>query len=772
MLHDNTKSRSLDIEEYKIKYDNVKRNLGENHPHTLTYLYNLAIICETNGHFEDAIDAYKDCYRKMQLRSKENDNEIQNILNSLGILYCKMGDYKKAIQYHKECYKKRKKVLGDNNILTLKSLNNIAIVYEECGDYQKALDLHQKCYDIRKELLNEIQNDILNSLNNLAIVHGKLRHYSIENNLLKKCYELRKTKSSKNDIKTLNTLNNLSISFGHLENYHEALNIAQYCYDKMKKIDEMDPMTLGCLNNLAICHKNLGDYNIALKLHKECYRKRVRILGEEHYDSLNSILNLSDLFYILKKYDETYYHLKKYFKSFNTFLNNISIIKDNKTLKIFLDSFIHAYDLLTKLIFQNNDIISAKLQKKDYDILLKYKSIIYDIEYAKTSNIHIDGNLLNNISTHNIQSRLNNNELLLSYHQLDDNHYGLMLISIYSIEIVFINVRDANFKNLVEPVKSHLHNINKILIFPDQNLYEVSLDKYFPDKKVSYILTLQQLVNSNQYEIHSNDSNVAFVYPDFSLNMDDGISKNRSHQGVLIGSLIESLYLKQCFGDKINIYEKNSANKYNFKLVDSPHLLHVSTHSGYKNSNTDDPMNDYVLYLAGSNLNQNDETYGAGYITSNEIRNMNLVGTELVVLSACSTGKGVPLQSEGIYGLRRAFELAGAKNIMVTLENVDDYNTAIFMKVFYRELKKSHKIFESFANTKRYLEKYGIQEMKELLIDLEKIKDKLNDNLYYLAVHKNIEQKINDSEERGYLIKGNMQKEEWDEYIMQGLIRE
>lgn len=85
-----------------------------------------------------------------------------------------------------------------------------------------------------------------------------------------------------------------------------------------------------------------------------------------------------------------------------------------------------------------------------------------------------------------------------------------------------------------------------------------------------------------------------------------------------------------------------------------------------------------------------------GVLLASEVTNLNLFGTKLLVLSACETGLG-DLSVEGVFGLQRAFKLAGVETIVMSLWEVDDAATALMMEHFYKNLMAGKSKRESFT---------------------------------------------------------------------------
>ncbi len=105
-----------------------------------------------------------------------------------------------------------------------------------------------------------------------------------------------------------------------------------------------------------------------------------------------------------------------------------------------------------------------------------------------------------------------------------------------------------------------------------------------------------------------------------------------------------------------------------------------------------DPLLRSGLLLAGASA-LTDSTVGAAQpppdstlATALELAGLNLWGTQLVVLSACDTGRGDVRLGQGVYGLRHAFIVAGAETVVMSLWKVDDEATSMLMEAYYRHL--------------------------------------------------------------------------------------
>jgi CHAT domain-containing protein/Tfp pilus assembly protein PilF len=192
----------------------------------------------------------------------------------------------------------------------------------------------------------------------------------------------------------------------------------------------------------------------------------------------------------------------------------------------------------------------------------------------------------------------------------------------------------------------------------------------------------------------------------------------RGDEGIteLPGTQKEIGEISKIFGNKPKVYLEHQASEDVAKDVNNPPILHIATHGYFlEDEETAGRMNtQYVtnpllksgLILAGAeNFLLDGVPVNAagddGVLTAYEAMNLKLDKTQLVVLSACETGLGEVRNGEGVYGLQRAFKLAGAKSIVMSLWSVDDDATQELMTTFYSELLKTGDQHEAFRKAQQ-----------------------------------------------------------------------
>jgi CHAT domain-containing protein/Tfp pilus assembly protein PilF len=161
------------------------------------------------------------------------------------------------------------------------------------------------------------------------------------------------------------------------------------------------------------------------------------------------------------------------------------------------------------------------------------------------------------------------------------------------------------------------------------------------------------------------------------------------------GTLQEARLIGNLFSDARVLTEK-AATETALKTVNAPRILHIATHGFFlqdapsKNAGgktvIENPLLRSGLALAGANERKSDAG-DDGILTALEASGLNLWGTKLVVLSACDTGLGEVKNGEGVYGLRRAFTLAGTETLLMSLWSVSDAVTRELMANYYKNLR-------------------------------------------------------------------------------------
>lgn len=310
-----------------------------------------------------------------------------------------------------------------------------------------------------------------------------------------------------------------------------------------------------------------------------------------------------------------------------------------------------------------------------------------------------------------------------------------------------------------KPICEHLSPYTKtIYLSPDGIFNKVNLHVLLNPKTNSYVLdtyairllssTRDLLTNYNSSEQINNQAYL-FGFPTYNL---ENTTIKQITDTTKITEQLESTpflnQLKMLPGTRIevnNIYKllkdhgwaakkylAQTAREEKVKNIREPKLLHIATHGFFLSDLEVDekteqkaygihldnikanPLLRSGLHFAGASntisgyanaptdiISALEE--GDGILTAYEVMNMDLDGTDLVVLSACETGLGEIRNGEGVYGLQRAFLVAGAQSIIMSLWRVDDEATQKLMQFFYERWVSGEDKYVAFIQALRTL---------------------------------------------------------------------
>jgi CHAT domain-containing protein len=289
-------------------------------------------------------------------------------------------------------------------------------------------------------------------------------------------------------------------------------------------------------------------------------------------------------------------------------------------------------------------------------------------------------------------------------------------------------------EKIMQPIRALLGDSEQLLISPDGDLNLIPFEALVDEREhylveqyaVTYLTSGRDLLRM-QVEHESQSEPLVMANPSFgdpdapqlaSTPVMAGALKDRRRSvtntremsevyfASLMGTEQEAHSIHNLF-PQARLLTDTQATESALKQASAPRILHLATH-GFFLQDTSDSTNDTQqlstrgisatakienpllrsgLALAGANLHN--QAGDDGILTALEASGLNLWGTKLVALSACDTGLGEVQNGEGVYGLRRAFVLAGAESLVMSLWPVSDSITRELMISYYKGLKQN-----------------------------------------------------------------------------------
>lgn len=635
---------------------------------------NLAFIYQLSGKLTEAEATFVEIKKEFEGATKVNQTktaEYAGLLNQMGLLYIQMGKPDKVEELLKKSKSIYKEQYTEKNISYTKATNDLGNFYRMQLRYEEAEKELNKALDLRETLLGTSHPEYVKTQENLAILYWKINKpeqaYMMYREVMDKTIDFinqyfppmsEAEKTSYWDVTAprFQRFYNFAIEASATMNY-----VVQDFYDynmatKALLLNSTNKVKEAILKskNEALIKEYLGwlDQKEQLArlytLSKEELKQQKINLAELERAANATEKSLSGK---STEFSAGYSTQKTSYKQILGLLNDTEAVVDVIRVRGFAQDFTTDSRYVALILKKGTEMPKLVVMENGADLEKKYAKFYRNAVQQKVQDDYsyeqywskiekeLTGKKLIYISPDGAYNQMNLNTLRRPEEDYVINRYDLVIIG-NSKDLVGLKNRKASV-----PKKNAF-----LLGFPDYESADVSA---LPGTKVEI----------------------------------DGISKILKTSGYQITQVMAK-----------------EATEKSIKAVKAPALVHIATHGYFMQDAGEEggslfgvnverasknPLLRSGLILAGAgkfmggttsaDISSNDN----GVLTAYEAMNLDLEGTSLVILSACETGLGDIKSGEGVYGLQRAFQVAGADALIMSLWKVDDAATQMLMTNFY-----------------------------------------------------------------------------------------
>ncbi|WP_204140408.1 tetratricopeptide repeat protein [Halomicronema sp. CCY15110] len=688
-----------------------REQLGDRHPDVATSLNNLAALYFAQERYGEAEPRYQEALSIFRERLGESHPNVAQILNNLASLYVVQGRYGEAEPLFQSSLSIRREQLGERHPDVTESLNNLAELYRAQGFYGEAEPLYQQSLTIRREQLGDRHPDVATSLNNLAALYQAQGFYG-------------------EAVAAFQA--GLAIEEWHLE-----LNLATLTEAQRQDYAATLSGTTDAATFLALQTPEAKSLGLTTLL-----RRKGRLLGagSSSLQRLQQNLTPAD--------QATLDNLLTVRQQLATLTFNPPPNLPSEQYRVQLAQLETEATDLEKTLAQRSAAFRVESQPVDIEAVrsqIPPDSVL--VEYARYRPFDAQANFGDHFGTPRYAAYLLFPDGRIEVIDLGD---AAEIDAAIDAFVSLLQTRSANFRQaapvlrpdvvegmtrnlrtlIFDPLAPSLQATDHLLISPDSQLNRVPFealptetggDYLVQQYQISYLNSGRDLLRFGVVEPSRNPA-VILADPDYeTIQIAQGrslgdnrrsIDLNQIRFGRLPGTAAEAAVIQPLLPNATVLVE-DEATENALKQVEAPQILHIATHGfflanverpsseaqrgiGIISSDTpfarpttpsvaiENPLLRSGLALAGFNTRQSGSEDGV--LTALEASTLNLSGTQLVVLSACETGLGDIANGEGVYGLRRAFALAGAETQLMSLWQVSDDGTQSLMARYYEKL--------------------------------------------------------------------------------------
>lgn len=706
----------------KLDLNITKNMLGDNAKETARGYINIGFMYNYLGDYTKAIDALN---KSLKVLENQQDEVTIDLYSAIAETYLYI-DKKKGFEYLNKALELSIKIFGVEHLTTARCYANISIENNFLSS-NKRLKYLYKAINIFKSNLGEKHPTTVHLYIMLGNLYFELSDIKQADNYLHKALKINK---------------NISNNNSELFDNYKSLAMLYYIKGEYLKSYKYQQLI----------------YKIFIKNKSNLY---IYLNNKQKEKYIYKYIDIIDYFLLFSyKYKSTIKNDNKINKNIiNQWFNYKGIIIESSNLLTMLEETVNEKTKKNIKNYKELNIALSNLlndKKKDNTKQIKYTEdeiSKLEIKLNESSEKFREFNKLKNISYQDISKTLKEDELYIDFAKTDEYYYIFTLDKLNNITFKQISkydtklleeeikvVREINHKmtlknidknKLDKEVKHHLARIyyrlnqyinfkskKNLIISPDGLLNFLPFEALYNKGKyliesvnISYIPSGRELVRQSRRENKDYAQDiVVFTHPSYNLTdkkeypqnyeLDTkSINRGSKYFKPLKGSLNEAKGIKSLY-PKAKIYQDDDATVENLFKIKSPKILHISTHGGFREDiNSSNPMQQTFLAFVDANLAPQKKNY-KGIATALKLSSLELSNTQLVFLSACETGLGKINQAEGVQGLPKAFIQAGAKNVIMSLWQVNDSSTATLTKYFYKSVKSGKNYKDALREAK------------------------------------------------------------------------
>jgi len=699
-----------------------KSLLGENHPDVASSLLNLGILKMKQGQYKDSKEILHNSLKIFDQVIGEESLESAAVLQVLGGVYSYGKEYEKASEIYSAAFSINSKLLGRDHPTTAANMIGLAYCGMRLGYYEEAEKLNLYALEITTQNYGESHPQNSNIINNLGWLYTLKGEYKKAEIFYKKFLEINEKSFNNLNSNTAMTLNNLG-----------WLYILKGQDSKAKEV-----LKEGFKNSIRLIQKEAPYLPLSKR---SSFVSSFGTFGSSYQYSFSwAIENPEGLEFAL----------------FSR-INRQGILQDIEKRQSKLSSLPGSQKMILEEIKNINQKIAANKSNDSKDLYQLRNSLEKDlyqaipeleintVEVAEIASLLEKDSLLIEFQKY-FPVNINEPRILNEIRNENPKYLAMILKPSGEIEVINLgsaDIIDSKIKNsllatesidpnaeeywrdlsniIISPLEEIIREYKTIIISPDGELNRVAFaalnapksNKLFSEKfELHFVTTGREIIEINKNNKKQNKSSLVIANPKFTLkkkitnkiNEESYFDKNRQKRAIDLNKTDwEELPATEKEGNtiakliKAKLLTKEDATALAVKNNPKPKILHIASHSFFLKDQDKNPLLRSGIVLAGAN-NKFDDAIDNGYLTALEVSRLDWEDTELVVISGCESGLGSIKSGEGVYGLKRAIAVAGARSSLLSLWEVDDKATAEFMESFYKKIIKGIGRAEALSN--------------------------------------------------------------------------